>query len=188
MAVVREDGVVKSKTGMRLLIGAVVVCAVVYAASPLLAARGLVQAAKAGDEAGLERHVDFPAFRASLKEELSGRLMGELSGGDRRLAALGMVFGKALVEGAVDSLVTPQTIAVMVQEGEAPSPRQVVEAETKPDEPKSRVRQSWGYRDLNTFAVTLTRDDKPDEQVALLMTRRNLVQWKLSAVDLSRPQ
>ena len=152
-----------------------------------MAARSLVQAAKAGDVAGLERHVDFPAFRASLKDQLSQRLMGELSGSDRGLAALGMVFGKALVEGAVDTLITPSTIAVMVQEGEAPSARQAVMDHPKPEKDDSRVRQSWGYRDLNTFAVTVTRDDKPDEQVALLMTRRNLFQWKLSAVDLSRP-
>lgn len=179
---------VKSKTGMRLLLGVALILGLIYGASPLLSARGLVQAAKAGDVAGLERHVDFPAFRASLKEELGNRMMSELSGRDRKLAALGMVFGKSLVSSAVDVLVTPQTIAAMVQEGEAPSARHVLEAEPRRDEPKSRVRQSWSYRDLNTFAVTLTRDDKPDEQVALLMTRRNLIQWKLSGVDLSSPQ
>jgi len=163
---------------------------VAYGASPLLAARSLVQAAKSGNEAGLERHVDFPAFRASLKDELGQRLMGELgrSKSDRGLAALGMVFGKAIVEGAVDTLVTPDTIATMVREGEAPSARKALEGDRADQSSDSRVRQSWSYRGLNTFAVTLTRDDKPDEQVALLMTRRNLFQWKLSAVDLSRPQ
>lgn len=180
----------KSKMAMRLAVLAAGLFVVAYGASPLLTARNLVNAAKSGDAVALERHVDFPAFRASLKDELGQRLMGELgrSKSDRGLAALGMVFGKAIVEGAVDSLVTPDTIATMVKEGEAPSARKALAGDQADKSPDSRVRQSWSYRGLNTFAVTLTRDDKPDEQVSLLMTRRNLFQWKLSAVDLSRPQ
>jgi hypothetical protein len=180
----------KSKTGVRLSVAAVGIFVAAYAVSPVFAARGLVSAAKSGDAAALERHVDFPVFRASLKEELGHRLMGELSGSkaDRGLAALGMVYGKSIVEGAVDTLVTPGTIATMVREGEAPSARKVLEGGRKPEDKRdSRVRQSWSYRGLNSFAVTLTRDDKPNEQVALLMSRRNLFQWKLSGVDLSRP-
>ena len=172
------------------MVAAVGIFVAAYAVSPVFAARGLVSAAKSGDAAALERYVDFPAFRDSLKEELGHRLMGELSGSkaDRGLAALGMLFGKSIVEGAVDTLVTPNTIAVMVKDGEAPSARKVLEGErSSQDKGKSRVRQSWSYRGLNTFAVTLSRDDKPDEQVALLMSRRNLFQWKLSGVDLSRP-
>ena len=37
-------------------------------------------------------------------------------------------------------------------------------------------------------AVTLTRDDQPDEQVSLLMKRRNLFGWKLAGIDLSKPE
>ena len=43
-------------------------------------------------------------------------------------------------------------------------------------------------RDLDTFAVTLKRDDQPDEQVSLLMKRRNLFGWKLAGIDLSQPE
>lgn len=177
----------KSKTVIRLAIAAGVVFIAAYAASPIVAARGLVSAAKSGNVAALERHVDFPAFRDSLKDQLGQRLMGELgkSKSDRGMAALGMVFGKSLIEGVVDTLITPDTIATMVQQGEAPSARQALKGDRLPDKPDSRVRQSWSYRGLNTFAVTLTRDDKPDEQVALLMSRRNLFQWKLSGVDLT---
>ena len=174
-----------------LTAGAVFVLA--YAASPLLAARSLVQAAKTGDEKALQRQVDFPAFRASLKDELNARMMVEMRQdkrlGDSGLSGLGMLLAPALVGGAVDAFVTPQAIALMVQEGRAPKPPEIKRPE--PVEPKSgnrRVRQSWGYRDLDTFAVTLTRDDQPDEQVALLMKRRNLFGWKLAAIDLGAPE
>lgn len=173
---------------------AVAVFVLAYAASPILAARSLVQAAKTGDEQALERQVDFPAFRASLKDELSARMVAEMRKDDRLggLSGLGMMLAPTLVSGAVDAFVTPQAISAMVQEGQAPKPDL---AKVEPDvgaKPESKsdskkVRQSWGYRDLDTFAVTLTRDDQPDEQVSLLMKRRNLFGWKLAGIDLSKP-
>lgn len=177
---------------IRLGWAAAAVFVVAYGASPLLAARSLVQAAKAGDENALERQVDFPAFRASLKDELNGRMMAEMRKdsrlADSGLSGLGMLLAPALVGGAVDALVTPQAIAAMVREGEAP--RSALKRETpKPEASASeRVRQSWSYRDLDTFAVTLTRDDQPDERVSLLMKRRNLFGWKLAAIDLGAPE
>ncbi len=177
---------------IRLGLAAAAVFVLAYGASPLLAARSLVQAAKAGDAQRLERQVDFPAFRASLKDELNARMMVEMRKdkrlGDSGLSGLGMLLAPALVGGAVDAFVTPQAIALMVQEGQAPKP-EVTRRE--PQQPKSgdkRVRQSWGYRDLDTFAVTLTRDDQPGEHVSLLMKRRNLFGWKLAAIDLGTPE
>lgn len=173
-----------------LVAGAVFLIA--YAASPLLAARSLVQAARIGDEKALERQVDFPAFRTSLKDELNARMMVEMRKdkrlGDSGLSGLGMLLAPALVGGAVDAFVTPQAIALMVQEGRAPKPEIKRPERTEPKSEDKRVRQSWGYRDLDTFAVTLTRDDQPDEQVSLLMKRRNLFGWKLAAIDLGAPE
>ena len=180
---------------IRLGGAAVAVFVLAYAASPLLAARSLVQSAKTGDEQALERQVDFPAFRASLKDELGERMVAEMRKDDRLggLSGLGMLLAPALVGGAVDAFVTPQAISLMVQEGKAPKPDLAkVEPEVGPKpESKSdskKVRQSWGYRDLDTFAVTLTRDDQPDERVSLLMKRRNLFGWKLAGIDLSKPE
>ena len=172
---------------------AVAVFVLTYAASPLLAARSLVQAARTGDEKALERQVDFPAFRASLKDELSERMVAEMREdsrlGDSGLSGLGRLLAPALVGGAVDAFVTPQAISAMVQEGEAPKPDLAkVEPETGTRSESKKVRQSWGYRDLDTFAVTLTRDDQPDERVSLLMKRRNLFGWKLAGIDLSKPE
>ncbi|MNS87385.1 hypothetical protein D3C72_1213280 [compost metagenome] len=175
---------------IRLGGAAVAAFVLAYAASPLLAARSLVQAAKSGDEKALERQVDFPAFRASLKDELSARMVSEMRKDDRLggLSGLGMLLAPTLVSGAVDAFVTPQAISMMVQEGKVPKPDLAkVEPPVAPKSESQKVRQSWGYRDLDTFAVTLTRDDQPDEQVSLLMKRRNLFGWKLAGIDLSKP-
>lgn len=176
---------------LRLGGAAVAAFVLAYAASPLLAARALVQAARSGDAAALERQVDFPAFRASLKDELSARMVAEMRKDSRLggLSGLGMMLAPTLVSGAVDAFVTPQAISAMVQEGQAPKPDLArVEPEVGPKPESKKVRQSWSYRDLDTFAVTLTRDDQPDEQVSLLMKRRNLFSWKLAGIDLSKPE
>lgn len=161
-----------------------------WAASPIFAAQGLIRAAKAGDAAALERHVDFPAFRESMKDEMNARLVAEMRrdprAADPALAGLGMLLAPSLVSGMVDMFVTPQAISAMVTSAEAPGPDGSTPEPA--DRDGDRVRQSWGYRDLNTFAVTLSRDDRPNEQVALLMERRGLFSWKLAGVDLSRPR
>ena len=172
-----------------LVLGGAVAAAVVYVAAPVLAARELVAAAKAGDAAGLERRVDFPAFRESLKDELNARLMREMRDSDDRAGrALAMLFGPALVSGVVDAFVTPEAIAVMVREGEPPAPDLEGGAAAAAPEPEAaaddRVRQSYGFRDLNTFTVTLTREDRPETPVVLLMQRRGLIDWKLAGIDL----
>ena len=49
------------------LIAVVIGVVVALFVSPFIAAQALVRAARTGDAAGLERQVDFPAFRTSLK-------------------------------------------------------------------------------------------------------------------------
>lgn len=175
------------------LIGvAVVGFAAAYFGSPVLAARDLTQAAESGDEAELRRLVDFPAFRSSLKDELRDEMVAKLRMdnrlGDTALSGLGMILAPGLVNGAVDLLITPEVIAEVVKTGETPDPtrrlrNRETEAETgaKGDE----VKQSYGFRDLNTFTLTLSQADDPEQKLTLLMTRKGLFGWKLSGVDIN---
>lgn len=177
------------------LIGLIAVAALLflaaYFASPLLAVRGLISAAKAGDEAKLERLVDFPAFRDSLKDELNARLRAEMRADlrtqDSALAGLGMMLAPSLIGGAVDALVTPSAVAAMVRTAEAPDPTDRTAADEPRGDAGADLRQRYGYRGLNTFAVTLSDPDSPEQRLVLLMERRNLFGWKLAGVDLSEP-
>ncbi|WP_312686469.1 DUF2939 domain-containing protein [Brevundimonas nasdae] len=171
-----------------LLIAVVAGFLFVWIASPFVAAQGLIRAARTGDAAGLERYVDFPAFRTSLKDELNARARLEIrerSKGDVGLAALGALIAPSLVSGAVDNFVTPQAIAAMVRSAEKPEPERPVPPADTPAVPKERLHQSWSYRGLNKFAVALTRKDRSDDSLVLLMTRHGLFGWKLSGVDLT---
>ena len=161
---------------------------VAYFGSPFLTVRDLVAAAKAGDEAALERLVDFPQFRDSLKDELTGRLMAQAQADprvrDSGLGGLGMIFGPMLVGGAVEALVTAPTVAAMVRTAEVPDPTKRDAATAPTDDGGKDIRQTYGYRDLNTFAVRLTDVERPNQTLKLLLTRQGLFGWKLTGIDL----
>lgn len=169
-----------------LILSAVVVVAA-YLAMPILTVRALVRAAEIGDEAALERLVDFPAFRESVKEQLTGRLMAEMREDERTddsaLAGLGMLFGPMLIDGAVDMLVTPQAVAAMVETADAPDPADAGTSEETASR-DSDIRQTYAYRDLNTFVLTLTDPERPEEPLKLLLKRDGPFGWKLAGVEL----
>ncbi len=175
------------------LIGvAVVGFAAAYFGTPVLAARDLTEAAKAGDEAELRRLVDFPAFRTSLKDELRDEMVAKLRMdsrlGDTALSGLGMILAPGLVSGAIDILITPEVIAEVVKTGETPDPTRRLrnrEPEAAGAAKGDQVKQSYGFRDLNTFTVTLTQADDPEQKLTLLMKRKGLFGWKLSGVDIN---
>lgn len=178
----------------KLLTGGVLAAALLLAAAwglaPVFAGQALIRAAKAGDARKLERLVDFPALRESLKDQLSLEVASRI-GRDPRLAekglgGLGMMLAPMILDGAIDAVVTPEVVAQMVTTAEAPRPAGAPEPESQARDGKGGkdLHQSWGYRDLNHFAVTLTDREKPDQHLALILERRGLFRWQLAAVDL----
>ena len=111
--------------------------------------------------------------------------------GDTALSGLGMLLAPGLVNGAVDILITPEVIAEVVKTGETPDPtRRLRNREAEPatkgaEDQGSDVKQSYGYRDLNTFTITMSQTDDPDQKLALLMKRQGLFGWKLTGVDIN---
>lgn len=168
--------------------GAVVLFAVVWAAAPILAGQALIRAAKAGDEKKIERLVDFPALRESLKDELGAEIAARMRHdprvADSGLGGLGMILAPMILSGAIDAVVTPEVVAQMVTTAEAPDPTVRDQPEPGDAADENDIHQSWGYRDLNAFAVTLTDRDHPDQRLALILERRGLFEWKLAAVDI----
>jgi hypothetical protein len=100
------------------------------------------------------------------------------------LGGLGMMLAPMLLSGAVETLVTPEVVANMVVTAEAPDPSRPSDPDPADKQDTDDIHQSWGYRSLNQFAVTLTDRDRPDDRLALIMVRYGLFDWKLAAVDL----
>ena len=171
-----------------LAVAAIVAFAIAWAAAPVFAAQALIRAAKAGDADRIEQLVDFPALRQSLKDELTAELAAEMRRdprlADSTLGGLGMMLAPMLLSGAIDATVTPAVVAQMVTTAEAPDPAVRDRPEPGDEADSDDIHQSWGYRDLNAFAVTLTDRDHPDQRLALILERRGLFSWKLAAVDI----
>ncbi|WP_321788674.1 DUF2939 domain-containing protein [Paraburkholderia sp. J94] len=85
-------------------------------ASPYIALNHLKQAADARDAAALSEYVDYPALRASLKQQagemLQRRIQAEHS--SNPLLLFGAVIGSALIGPLVDAYATPEGVAALL--------------------------------------------------------------------------
>ena len=166
-----------------LVVIGLVAFAAAWAGSPLLAARALGQAAERRDARALERLVDFPALRQSVKAELRERRLAGLAARRDPLSRAGAWAGGALIGGAVEAAVTPRGLTALLLLGGAGRPDGAA-AEGKAAEPGPAL----AYRGPNTFAVGIgRRTAKERPPVTLLLKRRGLFVWKLEAVELADP-
>jgi len=95
------------------LIGTVavlLVAATAYAVSPVIAAGGLLQAARRGDVAAIEARVDFPRLRRSLARQIVAEALRvrQVGGLERQLA---MGAGTTALSAWLDDLLTARTMA-----------------------------------------------------------------------------
>lgn len=164
-----------------------------YFASPILALHGLTAAAKAGDRDRLERGVDFPAVRESLKAQLKTAMTRKFEEDpklrDNPFAAFGQLLLGSVVDKAIDAYATPDAIAGMVATNEPPkslstSPDGSAPEPTRP-KARSETEVHYGYQDLNHFRATYRdREHGDQEPFGLVLERRGVFSWKLVRIEL----
>ena len=185
----------------------VVALAVVAYASPYLVLSRLRDAVQARDADMINRYVDYPALRVSLKQQVTQMLSQRVDSEKLQhpLAALGALVGMAFVNPLVDAYATPDGVAALLrgmpprgEPGETPP----AAAKAQPDQPSpseaapapsvsSSEQQSTpppkgsaGYRDMNTFAVTYTRGTA-GQPYSVIFHRRGWFSWQIDAVELT---
>jgi len=106
---------------MKKLVAVVVLLALAVSAGwfsgPYLAVHSISTAIEERDTARLERYVDFPRVRASLRAQLSDHLLRQ-AGVDVAASPFGGLLqglGRQLGGAAVDTLITPMGIGAMLQ-------------------------------------------------------------------------
>ncbi|AAK23728.1 DUF2939 domain-containing protein [Caulobacter vibrioides] len=173
---------------------AVVALVAAYFGSPVLALHSLTEAAKTGDRAKLERLVDFPAVRESLKSQLKAAMTRAFEEDpelrDNPFAAFGQLLMVGVVDKAVDAYATPDAIAQMVATSRAPSKISPSDhgphVETGKPRAKSDTEIRYGYQGLDRFKATYRDKAKPDEPAfGLTLERQGLFRWKLVRIDLA---
>lgn len=156
------------------------------AASPWWTLHRLQAAVARHDADAVAAQVDFPALRASVKEQAfaaMGGKAGETAGGTdggNPFAAFGRKMAMAVVDPLVDAAVSPEGVATMVEHGRIrigqPSTADTADTAQAHDKP----RYALAYRGWNSFAVT-ARDGG-----SFIFRRDGLWTWKLAGIDLAR--
>lgn len=191
--------------GLALIV--VVLAAFAYA-SPYLVLSRMRDAVQARDTDMINRYVDYPALRASLKQQVTQMLSQRIDSEKLQhpLAALGALVGMAFVSPLVDAYATPDGVAALLkgmpprgEPGEVPpstasepaepapqaTPAPSASASAAPNEPNApRSKASAGYRDRDTFAVTYTRS-AAGEPYSVIFHRRGWFSWQIDAVELN---
>jgi Protein of unknown function (DUF2939) len=183
-------------------------------ATPYLVLDRLKRAADARDAETVNRYVDYPALRASLRQQLTELLSQRVETQKREhpLAALGALVGMALIGPLVDNYATPDGVAALLngipprgepgealtappaphaappegEPGSAPATPPPGSAAAAPSEPaRAPARASTGYRGIDEFVVTYRRD-ATSAPYSVILHRDGWFSWKLAAVDLNK--
>ena len=94
-----------------------------YIASPYYSMFSLIRSLNEGDTVALKNAVDFPALRESLKDEMKSKLgqqtkrsisSKEEELADKLVSGMGAMFGPAIIDGLVDTFVTPSGLAALI--------------------------------------------------------------------------
>ncbi len=165
-------------------------------AAPWITVYQIRDAADQRDSQALAEQVEFDSVRQSLKDQLNAKVQRELGGDIKQnpFAALGASLANMMVDGLLDTYMTPAGIARLMR-GETPAPGI---PESRPEPPSDNgggagsdtsgterkklfADARMGYRSLHHFVVTVT-DDR-HRQADFVLSRRGL-DWKLTAIVL----
>ena len=163
-------------------------------ASPYMAMNNIKSALDAKDADKLAQYVDFPVLRENLKAKMMSSFADKLpksSDSSNPLGGgMGQMIGSMVVGAAVDNLVSPAGVMLMMQSGhfgpKLPKPEQTDSAPTSGDGNGSvdadKQDRSFSLSYQGFSKVRVYR--KSDPSRAFIFHRDGLMGWKLSNVDM----
>lgn len=171
--------------------------AAAFLGSPYWTVWRLSQAVKAGDVREVTALTDFPAVRANLKPQLDGWLRARAAKDSGKhhgwLASLELMIAPQLLGGALDMVVTPETLTAMLRSGRPPDvAKPAAPPEALPSPPAEGPREPapahavrLGYEgDLDLFHADIVNRAHPDRSVTLKLVRRGVLRWRVESVVL----
>ena len=174
------------KKWIALLVAVLLALGTYVVAGPYLAINGIRTALAEQDTGKLERHVDFPALRVSIKAQMEDKLARRTGGMQSNLAgAFALSIANNFVGSGVDAMVTPLGIGALLQ-GRSLWKKSIGEtvdgdsySKAVPVDPlKQAVRR---YESPSRFTATvLDEDGKP----MVFVFKRNGLRWKLADIRL----
>ena len=167
-----------------IAIGTLFTAAAVYVyATPYIAAKSMQAAAINKDPDKLSALVDFPAVKESIKANLNAKLASEMVNdkSENPFAALGAAMAGAIVNQFVETMVTPEGLAMMMK-GDKPDPTKPKPTDTS--SPLENTDTAAGYVDINSFRISVKKQGSTEAPLILIMTRNGVTSWKLTSVRI----
>lgn len=147
--------------------------------SPWWSLAGLSQAAQTGDKYRLPMYVDFPRVRESVREQLNAQVLGELSTEmkDNPFAVLGVTVGGAMIDRTIDMVVTPSTLAKLMQSHAG----DVVESRLSL---AIRLYERSGLGLLSASSIRVKFFDESGRKTTTGLLQRYLWTWRLVDIEI----
>ena len=173
---------------MKRIAGIVVLTAIVIAAytaaGPFITLYQIKGGIEDRDSAKLSEHIDFPALRVNLKEQINALVMKEavLKMKDSPFAGLLKGLASKLADSMVDSFVTPSGLANLM-EGKKPQQGRGAEEPAGSGAPAQKLdllrNARFTYDSASRFSSWVKTDN--GEEIRFVLTRDGL-SWKLSNI------
>jgi hypothetical protein len=173
------------KTWLAWTLAGLMAFAAFIASGPFRTMYAIRDAVRANDAAALSGQVDFPAVRASLKAQLSDRLVRS-AGADLQsnlLAAIGIRVADSVIGASVDTMITPLGLgAIMEGRREWAHARDGFQAPSANAAQPDLLRGA-AYRFESPSRFTATVHDAQGSPAVFVVTRDG-IHWRLSDIRL----
>jgi hypothetical protein len=167
----------------------VILCAVAalfvgaYFISPYAAVQALKSAARGHDRKQLEKLVDFPSVREGLKSQMKAYVLEQMRSDpemqNNPFAGFALALAPMMIDGAIEAYVTPDAMASIVDTG-----RPASSTKSEKPMPSHPAEVTQGYKDLNTFDVSIVGRDEYAGATDLVFERQGLFAWRLTRINL----
>lgn len=176
----------RSKTGTLVLFACLLtICSLWFYFTPHRAVGAMRSAAEAKNAAVLTEYVEYPALKASLKENIHSLFSPGNPSREKNtdpFAAIGAAMATVFIDPVIEKLVTPEGLSMMLQGGGL----QLDDSNENKRSSDEDFETSMGYESFDRFVVTVTGKQAPEETpIELIFSRHGLFSWKLSGVRFS---
>lgn len=156
-----------------------------WQASPYWAIHQTRQAVISRDAKALNERIDYPRVREDLKRQLMGHLhkqMRSATGESSPMAAFGKAVGAMIVDNLLESLVSPESILKLMQEGRTVDAK----APTESHDPVDKEKVSWSTKrhGLNKVVVTVFREGQVNRAMGVVFERSGFATWRVVGIEL----
>jgi hypothetical protein len=173
-----------------VLVVAIIGVASFWYFSPYLSVHQMREAARSGDAATFNAHVDYPKLRENIKTQFSSMLGDRAAasttnadGSKNTVAAIGTMLGVALADRMIDGMLRPEFVMKAMKNGKWGKLSTEKAGEQSENKEPNWTSERQG---LNKFIVHLHGNDSvaSSTKTAFVFERVGFAHWSLTEIDL----